>query len=234
MGNLKKIIKTWSVSSSPGQTLIETIVGLGLLTTGIIGGMSLAVYALGASDYSLKQIVATNLAREGVEVVRNMRDTNWLQDTLDSSGNSCHIDNGQACYRNWDTQAYDISGSSGGTDYAVRLLGTYFWGIDQIYLACQNRVYQDSDGSYYQPWPLLWFCIPVPSGSGGDTSNQYYRRVRIIRDTNNGFSALNPRLLVRSTVWWKGKRCPAASDNPPTGTNCKVMVEEYLTNWKNY
>ena len=51
-----------------------------------------------------KQIIATGLAREGIEAVKNMRDTNWLKDTL--SVNGCYdFATGQAnqanCYVNW-------------------------------------------------------------------------------------------------------------------------------------
>jgi hypothetical protein len=225
----KKIEKLLQ-KGSPGQTMIETIVGIGLMTTGIIGGMALAIYSIGASDYSLKQIVATNLAREGVEVVRNMRDSNWLKDNLTPNCNQ--IANGQPCHNGWDDYnpgGYDVSGSTGsGTDYALTLLGNS-WLINSISLGCQNRVFQNSDGLYYQSIPIVFFCL-----SNNGTSNQYYRRITIIRDATSGFSAQNPRLLVRSTVWWKGKRCPAASDNPPAANNCKVVMEEYLTNWKNY
>jgi hypothetical protein len=222
---LKQIIG----KKSPGQTLIETIVGIGLLTTGIIGGMALSIFSLGASDYSLKQIVATNLAREGVELVRNMRDSNWLKDSLTPNCNQ--IDNGQPCYNGWDRYnpgGYDIRGDTGsGDNYSLLYYGNE-WYILGINASCQNRVFISTDGVYSQPLGLFFFCLP------NGTDNQYYRRLTIIRDATDGFSVQNPRLLVRSTVWWKGKRCPAASDNPPTGNNCKVIVEEYLTNWKNY
>ncbi|MDP2932547.1 MAG: hypothetical protein Q8N81_00250, partial [bacterium] len=67
---------------SSGQTLIETIVAAGVLTTGIIGGLALAIASLGSSDQAMQQIVATGLAREGVEVVRRIRDANWNAGSL--------------------------------------------------------------------------------------------------------------------------------------------------------
>lgn len=61
-----------------GQGLVEVIIALGVITTGIIGVLTLTYSSLSASETSIKQIVAVNLAREGVEVVRNIRDSNWL------------------------------------------------------------------------------------------------------------------------------------------------------------
>ncbi|PIR97618.1 MAG: hypothetical protein COT91_00500 [Candidatus Doudnabacteria bacterium CG10_big_fil_rev_8_21_14_0_10_41_10] len=196
-----------------GQTLIETLVAIFLLTTGIIGGLSLAIFALGASDVTVNQIVATNLAREGVEVVRNMRDTNWLEaeDADGLSDCSSDIGVGQECYADWDSQVYNISGNPSGKKYILQF-STYgnSWQILTSTGGQNVRLYLQSDGSYNH----------VDNGNW-----KYSRLVVITRESAT-------RLLVKSTVWWKGKNC-AATDSPPE-TRCKVVIEEYLTNWRNY
>lgn len=63
-----------------GQGLVEVIIALGIITTGIVGVLTLTYSSLSASETSIKQIIAANLAREGVEVVRSIRDSNWLSD----------------------------------------------------------------------------------------------------------------------------------------------------------
>jgi Tfp pilus assembly protein PilV len=62
-----------------GQTLIETIAAIFILTMALTAGLGLTIYVLSHSKTTLDEIVATNLAREGIDVVKNMRDTNWLE-----------------------------------------------------------------------------------------------------------------------------------------------------------
>src|SRR4051812_47761986 len=86
-----------------GQTLIETVAGIFILVMGITAAVSLAIYALGASTNITKQIIGTGLAREGVEAVKNMRDTNWLK--LTSIDTNCYDyttgANSAKCYKDW-------------------------------------------------------------------------------------------------------------------------------------
>lgn len=98
-----------------GQTLIETVVAIFIFSMGITAALGLSVYAFSTSTSITKQIVGTGLAREGIEAVKNMRDSNWLQDTLGTQANSngCYdFSTSQAgkasCYKSW-------LGNSGGT-----------------------------------------------------------------------------------------------------------------------
>jgi Tfp pilus assembly protein PilV len=59
-------------------TLIETITALFILTTGILALSSLISYFISASSISSQRLVAAYLAQEGIEIVRNLRDTNLL------------------------------------------------------------------------------------------------------------------------------------------------------------
>ncbi len=58
-----------------GFTLIETLVAISIFTVSILG--LLAVLSQGISDtgYAKKKIIAEYLAQEGIEYIRNMRDT---------------------------------------------------------------------------------------------------------------------------------------------------------------
>ena len=61
-----------------GFTLVETLVAISIFTVSILG--LLAVLSQGVSDigYAKKKIIAEYLAQEGIEYIRNMRDTNVL------------------------------------------------------------------------------------------------------------------------------------------------------------
>lgn len=60
-------------------TLLETIVAIYVLLTGIVGVMSLSQQNLQAASVFRSQLIAANLAQEGMEMVRNQRDYNVLQ-----------------------------------------------------------------------------------------------------------------------------------------------------------
>lgn len=73
-----------SVEARRSFTLLETIVAIYVLLSGIVGAMSLASENLKALSYFRDQLIAANLAQEGAELVRNRRDSNFLKCGSDS------------------------------------------------------------------------------------------------------------------------------------------------------
>lgn len=69
-----------------GFTLIETLVAISLITVAIIAPMSLVSQSLAAAYYARDQVTAYNLAQEGIEAVRAIRDGNILANALNSAG----------------------------------------------------------------------------------------------------------------------------------------------------
>src|SRR3990167_1380026 len=65
-----------------GTTMIEVIVALSVVTLGIIGAFNLSLESHSTVGFSKEEIIAANLAREAIDIVRNMRDNNWLQGAL--------------------------------------------------------------------------------------------------------------------------------------------------------
>ena len=65
-------------TNNKGETIAETIVALSILALGITVASTVIVNALRNMDNAKNRIVAVNLAREGLEALRNVRDTNWL------------------------------------------------------------------------------------------------------------------------------------------------------------
>ena len=62
-----------------GFTLIETIVAITILITAIIGPFTLASQTLRAQAIAKNNLVAANLAQEGIELIRNRRSNNILR-----------------------------------------------------------------------------------------------------------------------------------------------------------
>ncbi len=64
--------------SNRGFTLVEAMVALVLVTVAMGPVFILATSAVNAASRIEHNLIASNLAQEGIEVIRNIRDTNWL------------------------------------------------------------------------------------------------------------------------------------------------------------
>lgn len=64
--------------SEGGFTLIEALVALSIIALAVIGPLSLAATSLSAAQVARDQLTAYYLAQEGIEIVRNVRDTDRL------------------------------------------------------------------------------------------------------------------------------------------------------------
>lgn len=70
---------SYKLKASSGQLLIEMLVALGILTVGFLGVMTLLSRALGLNRVVADNYAATYLASEGVEVVKNILDSNPIR-----------------------------------------------------------------------------------------------------------------------------------------------------------
>ncbi len=91
-----------SKNQRKGFTLIEIMIAITVVEIGIVGIYS-AIWRSTASLYDVSsRFTAFYLAREGLELVRNIRDTNWLQqisststswdDSLTNCSTGCKLD----------------------------------------------------------------------------------------------------------------------------------------------
>lgn len=72
-----------------GFTLIELITALSLISIALVAVISLLVSTLKTSKASKDELIAANLAREGIELIRNIRDTNWLKCNEETTSSAC-------------------------------------------------------------------------------------------------------------------------------------------------
>lgn len=56
-------------------TLVETLVAISIFTVSLIGIMSVLASGISNTSYAKQKMVASYLAQEGIEYIRNMRDT---------------------------------------------------------------------------------------------------------------------------------------------------------------
>lgn len=222
-----------ALRNQSGQTLVETMVAALVLSIGIGAAISLAIYGLAATSAITNQLVGIGLAREGIEAIKNMRDTNWLRDPIDSNCHNFYTGASDGvCYQEWLTGNYNIDPGAGPQSYALGFAGedpeNEHWRLSPT----ANRFGLDYNPSaafaegyyYYNP------NVPVENTNSG-----YARRVTLEKENFAPFDQnTGPRLKVTVDVWWAGRRCPALTATPPTSSNCKITLETYLTNWKDY
>ncbi len=225
------------VINQQGQTLIETMVAAIVLVMGISAAVGLAVYGLNATSGISKQLQATGLAREGIEAVKNMRDTNWLRTSLDSNCWDFYTQTNIAnCYSGW------LDGSSGNGGYQLitgggggSLTRTFTLSFDANNSEHQYWNLNPGNGTYDLDYSATSPSTGLFKPAAGKVGNSGFSR-KITLQTENFApfdESTGPRLLVRVDVWWTDKRCPASNDVPASGA-CLVTLKTYLTNWKNY
>jgi len=98
--------QTSSLKLTTGFTLVETLVAISVFSLSIVGLMSVLANGISDMNYAKNKMVASYLAQEGIEYVRNVRDTyvlygtdgsewsdflNELTPCKDSLVNGCHI-----------------------------------------------------------------------------------------------------------------------------------------------
>lgn len=64
--------------SHAGFSLIETIVAIGVILTGLVAVLVLLNQGIRSVRVAESRLIASNLAQEAIEIIVNIRDTNWL------------------------------------------------------------------------------------------------------------------------------------------------------------
>jgi len=225
------------LSRSQGQSLIETIVAIFILTMGLSAAVGVGIFALSTTTVNLNEAVANNLAREGLEAVRIMRDSNWLAQHAQLT-TCAGVMNNKPCYPNAFSNLVPIlSPSTDFIHYRPKFnLDTRTWTMDTANGKENYYMCTDSSGFFYTN-------VNGEADQCNSSVAKFARRVMITRgSTSNGFSVQYPEYRVQSIVAWTGKNCPSIveagntlySGSATTPGRCKVIVEDRLTNWKDY
>lgn len=65
-------------STTSGSIMMQVLVSLFILSMGLSGALAVIIASIEANKTNEYRMIATNLAQEGIEAVRSIRDTNWL------------------------------------------------------------------------------------------------------------------------------------------------------------
>ena len=211
--------------ASRGITLLETVVASSILTMGVSAIVGTSLYTFATYNRTLLRLTALGLAREGIEVTRNIRDSNWLPpNAIDYCGEADqvgYIAQGQYCYKGWlaglDNCAFGCK--------AVFKPEQNIWSLDPS--ANDYALYKNSQADGHALYTDQNNGSPPP----------IFLKIRIFKNnTGSPYTADHPELKVVSTVAWLGRSCVNDFSGDPESARdyCKIVVEERLTNWKDY
>lgn len=205
-----------------GFTLTEVMVGITILTVAIVSATNLLVGLVNSNQNNLTTLQAYYLSQEGLEAVRNIRDTNWLhnQDWLgdESSslwGDEIEIENNYSVSLEYDAfnKAPTKSGDRSGGLASISDAKTWMISnIDSGGSAGGGEIFRHEIGDdVYLTSSVL--------GGGEDTG---FKRTILIKKYDCGKADCDDsHVLVESKVEWKlGAK------------NRELVLSEVLTDWK--
>jgi prepilin-type N-terminal cleavage/methylation domain-containing protein len=211
---MKSSITTKKYFKEGGFTMIELIISIFVLSVAVVGIFSVfSIMSVLTSD-SVNNLTGTYLAQEGMEIVRNIRDTNWLNMDAGVSG---------ATWVDWLT--------SDSVNHGINCTITTGTGCEADYTTGTNII-----GAWVMStWASRYLYIN-PSGFYNYTSGaqiKFKRKIIIapVTDVDGNSSHI---IKVTVQVSWNKKATIlnsglSASTCAP-GNNC-IIVEETLYDW---
>ena len=138
----------------PGQTLIEMITVLFIIAMGLVAVLTLTTTNAHNESIGMFRLTASQLAREGIEIARNTRDSNWIAGS------------------DWDTNLKNV-----GSNHYARIkdaaAGTLFTGVECPVAGCPS-------GTIFDPYYLLRRAADGTfSHAAGGVNTGFYRRLTL-------------------------------------------------------
>ncbi len=188
-------------NKNQGFTLVETLVAISIFTTSILVMMSILAKGISNTESAKRKVTATYLAQEGVEYMRNMRDTFVL-----------YFGNSQTGWNNFHGKLIGASCFNAG--------GCYFDSYSLDYTNPSEPMAYIFLGPPNSPQQPLWYDSATGIYSDGFTTgamNSGYTRT--IRATVVGSWPSNEMKITSTVTWTQGSG------------NYSVSFSENLFNW---
>ena len=204
------------VRDQRGQTFIELLTAIFVLSVALVGALSLATSNTHNQTIGSLRLTASGLAREGVEIARALRDSNWLaelpgedwdiglRDT--NAGSHCAVFSA-------DRFAFDFvecKKDGGGNDIVTDPLYRIYRGEDGSFT--QSKTLADARGTTMLMYRKVHFDPVCLSANG----NEHTEKEGTCPDGETRIG-----VAVTSEVWWEQGR-----------ERYTVKVAESLTNWR--
>lgn len=206
-----------TAKNGAGFTLLEMLLALAVVSVGIMGAFTLSLANLHTARDNYNRILAANLAREGVELVRNIRDSNWLK-----------IDNNVDCGSGPCTWDQGLNYVTSTIDYDDATLNQFFSSIEDCFEdeLCQPKVLSP-DGDVYLGLARMIVLKAICFDADQNIATSY--------DDADGATSISSSLTcsgdyeekiglqVSSQVYWQDR-----------GSGHTVEAIENLYNWREY
>ena len=192
------------------ESIIEVIMAIFVVATGSAAATSLVVSAMQSNGLSRDNLIALNLAVEGIEGMRNIRDSNWLKfgfnkelcwnmqpgkvecndvDKIKDGNYTLFLDTATMSWNLSDLPTTDILNLEGNATTAAQFQ-LYFMDLDDI---------KDTDGNgTATDDPDLYVAAGTP---GVGTASRFYRMITL--EYPDGYS-VGQSVNVSVLVQWKG------------------------------
>ncbi|MFH1171724.1 MAG: hypothetical protein V1778_04255 [bacterium] len=178
--------------SPNGQTLVELVIAIGIIVMCVVAILGLTISTSTLSNASKAQILAVNLAREGIEVARHIRDNNWL--AIDSGVANMTWNNG--LYYQDASYTYDYTGIA---EYQLPTSGTWTLLFDQV-----SNLSSPAAQMYYHPVKGFYDQIENfdPASWSGWSKISYWRLLHTnpICWPTGGPTLANPEKILGDTA----------------------------------
>ncbi|HBI97147.1 MAG: Type 4 fimbrial biogenesis protein PilV [Candidatus Falkowbacteria bacterium GW2011_GWC2_38_22] len=163
------------LKQSPGFSIIEASIVMAVVSIGLLGVFSLVMQNIQVQRGNKNMLVASMLAQEGIEMVRNVRDENWLVDPT-----------------NWDI------GIADGADFDFKIDTDGIIDIDDaspanITDSDNARLFLDSVTNFYT------------HTSTGNIPTQYYRLITATPGGDLNSDGEDDYYKIKSHVQWQDR-----------------------------
>lgn len=193
-------------NTKKATSIVEAIIVLLIIVTWITWLYNIFNESTKLSNTTKNRIEAIEIAREGIEAMKNIRDTNWLiygSDTINCFNTLNYEPNCVWWWwtKIWDNKSYKIYQNK--SDFKWYLDEKSTWSFSNITYRDNFRVYKDSDWYYTQ--------------SGSIDKTIFTREIKV------SYSGGNDLMDVKSVVHW--------TDSSKKGSH-KVELDSLISNWK--
>lgn len=198
---MKNVLK--KLYTGRGFTLLETVVALAIITAAVVGPVTLVTRGIFSFGPSKNKLIAANLAQEGLELVREVRDNNVLCDFL----------NGPAQWAwNRDPEGGNLTNTTREVD-ANSLLS----------ISCGPASVNTPRLPIFSGQPLRFDPATGLYGYSGTQTTSFVRRLDIRTPPENQDSDIpsSSQMDVISTVSWSER-----------GVNKSIVLRERLYEWR--
>lgn len=192
-----------------GQGLLEAVVAIGIIVAGLLSVLTLTTSNIMTAGEASSQLLANNLAREGIEAVRIIRDSSWLN-------------NPNEPWYGYVTTADDPT--------AIPVLDpvSFDWTLDfqvEDLSDSKTAVWRDPNNIYRQSYQSL------PEGSIKSKFSRLVTIYPICQDSSTTNETVNQ--LTCQTGWTKvGVNVVVSVGYSERGKHHVVSLEDKLYNWR--